>query len=59
MNANCLVVIGGLWLDVLITWQTLLSAKVSVVSMFLRLILFAAEAILVMAWAATHTKTTN
>ena len=59
MNASWLVSIGGACLGALVTYQTLFSAKVSEVSLFLRLVLYATKAVLVMAVGRPHPRATN
>jgi hypothetical protein len=59
MDARWVVLIAGASVGALITWQTMFSTKVSTVYMVLRLVLFAAEAVLVMAVGRPHPNATN
>jgi hypothetical protein len=59
MKMSWIVSIGSASVGAFVTYQTLFSTKVSDASLFLRLILFSAEAILVTAVGRPHPKTTN
>ena len=59
MGTKWLVTIGGSCVGAFVTWQALFSAEVSELGMFLKLVLYAAQAALVAAVDRPRTKATN
>jgi hypothetical protein len=59
MDAKWLVTIGSACVGALVTWQTLFATTVSEVGLFLRLVLYAVQAVLVVAIGRTRTRATN
>jgi len=59
MHAKWLVSIGSSCMGTLVSYQALLGTKVSESTMFLRLVLYAAKAVLLTAVGRPHPKVTN